>query len=236
MRRFCVTLLAAMALAGCALFPAQTLKSTEPAAVGLTWQECGLAQGDSPQDVQTCFGHPVPRLTESEKVNFGTRFDMDNLQLSIGQDTYLAKLTNNLWMNLELYTLYKNGDAVKTLYGQFTAYSPNQSLQSIAGKAAWEFASEQTTTIIYDGVDLRNLYGLTQAYRPFGLGDKLIFIGQRGDRYFVVYDGWQVGPEFDQIVIAYCCEAVLWSVSAGDGHYWFWGTRNGQKYLVEIAR
>jgi len=225
---------AALALAGCALFPSAGLKPAEAAALGLTWQECALAQDDSPQDVENCFGHPVPRLTESERLKTGTRFDMENWQLTIGQDRYQARLTGQLWM-LELYTLYQNGNAIKTLYGQFTAYSPSVSLQAIGGKAAWEFASEETTTVIYDGVDLRNLYRLDKAYRPYGLGDTLIFIGQTGNHSFVVYDGQKVGPDFDQIVIAYCCETMLWSVQGGGGRYLFWGTRAGQRYLVEIT-
>jgi hypothetical protein len=39
----------------------------------------------------------------------------------------------------------------------------------------------------------------------------------------------------ESIVVAYCCEAVLYSVRAGQGRYWFLGTRGGQPYLVEIA-
>ena len=231
---FCATLLAVLGLTGCSLFQSPALQPAEAAAVGLTWQECPLSQNDDPLDVENCFGHPVPRLAESEKANYGTRSDMENLQLSIGQDTYQANLTGSIF-TMELYTLYRNGDSIKTLYGQFTSHSPSISLQAVGGKAAWEFASEETSTIIYDGVDIRNLYGLDKAYRPYGLNDKLIFIGQKGSQYFVVYDGWKVGPVFDQIVIAYCCETMLWSVQAGGGKYLFWGSREGQRYLVEIA-
>lgn len=135
----------------------------------------------------------------------------------------------------EKYTLYKNDQAIQSLYGEFAAYSPNVSLQNIGGKAAWEFSDGNTATIIYDGSDVRHLYSLDKAYRPYGLDGKLIFIGQKGGRYFVVYDGWKVGPDFDEIVIAYCCEPVLWSVQYGQGKYVFWGSRDGQWYVVEIA-
>jgi hypothetical protein len=225
---------AALGISGCSLLVSPGLKSGEAAKVGLSWRECPLSQGDDPQDVEICFGHPVPLRSESEKASSGTRFDMENLQLAIGQDVYQAKLTGSLF-TLEMYSLYRNGDLIKTLYGQFTAYSPNVSLQAIDGKAAWEFSDGTRATIIYDSVDVRDLYHIDKAYRPYSLGDKLIFIGQKDSKYFVVYDGWKVGPDFDQIVIAYCCETMLWSVQAGGGKYLFWGERDGQRYLVEIG-
>jgi hypothetical protein len=229
-----IILISILGMSSCSLLQPAGLKTAEAAAVGLTWKECPLAQDDHPQDVETCFGHPVPLRTESERANFGTRVDMENLQLAIGKDVYQSKLAGSLF-NLEMYSLYRNGDFIKTLYGEFTAYSPNLSLQAVEGKAAWEFSDGERATIIYNGVDLRDLYHIDKALRPYSLGDKLIFIGQKGSRYFVVYDGWKVGPDFDQIVIAYCCETSLWSVQAGQGRYLFWGSRDGQRYLVEIA-
>jgi len=136
---------------------------------------------------------------------------------------------------LERYTLYMNGDPVKTLWGEFTAFSPNISLQDLNGKVVWEFADHKRAAIVYDGKDLRRLYGLDKAYKPYALSGKLIFVGEKDGKFFVVYDGVRVGPNFDRITVAYCCEAVLYSVRAGQGRYLFQGIREGQPYLVEIV-
>jgi len=233
-RLLAVTLLVALGQASCALLQSSGLKIADPEDVGLTWQECAISQGFNGKQAETCFGQPVPLWNESEKAKFGTRFDAENLQLMIGQDVYQANLTGSLF-TIEKYTLYRNGDFIQSLYGEFSSYSPNVSLQNVGGKAAWEFSGGETATIIYDGLDVRHLYSLDKAYRPYGLDDKLIFIGQKGSKYFVVYDGWKVGPDFDEIAIAYCCEPVLWSVQYGQGKYLFWSSRDGQRYVVEIS-
>lgn len=230
-----VTLLAILGQASCASRQSLGLEIANPEDIGVTWQECTISQGFDWQQAESCFGHSMPLWDESEKGNFRCRLDdMESLQLTIGQDIYRASLSGGLFPK-EKYTLYKNDQAIQSLYGEFAAYSPNVSLQNIGGKAAWEFSDGNTATIIYDGSDVRQLYNLDKAYRPYGLDGKLIFIGQKGGRYFVVYDGWKVGPDFDEIVIAYCCEPVLWSVQYGQGKYVFWGSRDGQWYVVEIA-
>jgi len=230
-----VTLLITLGQAGCASRQSPGLGTANPEDIGVTWQECAISQGFDWKQAETCFGHSMPLWNESERANFGSRLDdMGSLQLTIGQDVYRASWSGNLFLK-EKYTLYKNDRVVRSLYGKFTAYSPNISLQNIGGKVAWEFSDGNTATIIYDGLDVRRLYGLDKAYRPYGLAGKLIFIGERGGKYFVVYDGWKVGPDFDKIAIAYCCEPILWSVQYGQGRYLFWGSRNGQWYVVEIA-
>jgi len=161
------------------------------------------------------------------------RIDMQNFQLTISQDNYWTDDQN--WRFADRYTLYKNGWAVKSLFGRFVAHSPNISLQNIAGQAAWVFADEDTNPIIYAGQDLRQKYGIDKAYRPYSLNDKLIFIAQKGDKYFVVYNGRRATPEFDHVIVAYCCEGVLYSVQGGLGKYLFSANRNGQSYLVEIT-
>jgi len=152
----------------------------------------------------------------------------------IGQDIYRTDFNKSLFPT-QRYTLYRNGKPVKTLRGEFGGHSPNISLQSLGGEAVWEFADHNQATIVYDGQDIRHLYGLDNAYRPYSLADKLMFIGQKGGEYFVVYDGLRIGPDFDEVVIAYCCEMVLYSVHFGQGRYLFLGTREGQYYLVEIT-
>ena len=179
----------------------------------------------------------MPLWNNDEKANYGERIDGDNLQLVIGQAIYRTEteVKRSFLPIKQRYVLYRNEKPIATLRGEFVAHSPNISLQNIGGKAAWEFADGNIATIIYDGQDVRHLYGLDAAYRPYSLADKLIFIGQKDGRYFVVYDGFKIGPDFDEIVIAYCCETVLYSVQFGQGKYLFNGVRGGQHYIVEIT-
>lgn len=77
--------------------------------------------------------------------------------------------------------------------------------------------------------------GLHQAYRPYRLADKLIFVGKRFGYYLVIYDGRQIGPLFADVPIAYCCEGPLYALNMGAGRYLFRGKRAGHTYLVEIT-
>ena len=214
------------------------LHSAEPDEVGLVWQECLLSHAHFDwKEAEDCFGHPMPLWNDNEnndeKANYGERVDYDNLKLIIEQDIYRTGV-NDSFFPTQRYTLYRNEERIKTLRGEFRAYSPNISLQNVGGKVAWEFADHKRATIIYDGQDVCRIFGLDKAYRPYSLAAKLIFIGQKGNKYFVVYDGLRIGPDFDNIVIAYCCESILYSVQFGQGKYLFSGVRDGQHYLVEI--
>ncbi len=212
--------------------------SVAPDAVGLAWRECEVssAQGFDWKQAEDCFGHPMPLWSAADRANFGGRVGGEDFQLAIGQSSYQTIAGSSIWPMQSCYTLYKDGARLQTLCGEFGAYSPNLSLQAVGRKAAWEFADGRLDTVIYDGQDVRRVYGLSGAYRPYDLGNKLIFVGKRDGKYFVVYDGSRVGPDFDEIMIAYCCEPVLWSVQYGQGRYLFWGKRNGQSYVVEISR
>jgi hypothetical protein len=212
---------------------APRLPTAPPEEIGLHWKECSLASPFGPWPTLNCFGHPTPIWEKSDPSKSARRIDWENFQLSIGQDNYWTNAKD--WRFADRYTLYKNGRAVKSLFGTITGHSPNISLQNIAGQAAWEFADDDTNTIIYAGQDLRQLYGIDKAYRPYSLNGKLIFIAQKGDKYFVVYEGRRATPEFDSVIVAYCCEAVLYSVQAGQGKYLFSAKRNGQNLLVEIT-
>jgi len=133
------------------------------------------------------------------------------------------------------YVLLKNGWPAGLLFGEFVTYDPDLSLQEIAGQPTWEFADARQATVIYGGRDLRRVYGLQATYAPYELEGRLTFIGKRGGRYVLVYDGRQVGPAFDDVTIAYCCEIMLYSAAGGEGRYRFWGERDGQRYVVEVA-
>jgi hypothetical protein len=88
---------------------------------------------------------------------------------------------------------------------------------------------------VYGGADLRRTHKLDAAFAPYVLADKLIFVGHRDDKYFVIYDGQRVGPVFDSVLIAHCCEPAMYSARGGSGSYVFWGQRDDQHYVVEIS-
>ncbi len=221
---------------------ATPLPKVAPESVGLRWQECLLspaAYQDSPnrEQVGRCFGHSLEPWSAAERANFGSKpdGDLENWKLAIGRDLYTTTSQWSAMTRYTTYTLYRNQAPVKSVQALFDAYSPNLWLANVAGKAAWELADRAMATIIYDGVDLRDQYGLEKAYRPYALANKLIFIGQDAQQFFVVYAGQQIDPPFDKIWFAYCCEGVLYSVAFGEGKYIFRGERDGKYYLVEIT-
>ncbi len=234
-KRLALALLLAIALLGLVLRPLWAgLPVVTPQEAGLVYQECAQeAEFGGWQQAPACFGHEAPDWDEAETARRGKRTNMQDLALVIGEDTYTARFVASLL--LDWFVLSKNGWPQRGLLGEFTAFSPNIGLAEIGGKAAWEFADHDSATIVYDGRDLRREYGLRQAYRPYALGDKLIFIGQKGGKYFVVYDGRRLTPEFDDVLIAYCCEVAMYAPQGRGEYYLFNGVRDGQNYLVEIS-
>jgi hypothetical protein len=89
-------------------------------------------------------------------------------------------------------------------------------------------------TIIYGREDVRALYDLDAAYRPYGIDGKLVFVGEDDGLRFVMVDEKRLGPDFDEIIVAYCCEPAAYSVRFGEGRYAFWGSRGDRHYIVEV--
>lgn len=232
-KRLWLALIPLLLLAGCTAKPA--LVPATPEEAGLVWRECAATALESSQ-AEACLG-PRPAFGDVDKARWATRTG-SGLHLAIGADTYE---TRHLGLGVipawpwDPYILLKNGRPLRALLGEFAAYDPDLSLQRIAGKAAWEFADPRQATIIYDGQDLRALYGLEGAYAPYELGGELAFIGKREGRYALIYGGQQVGPAFDRMPIAYCCEAMLYSPRGAEGRYRFWGWRGDTLYAVEVA-
>ena len=224
------------------------LRAVTPEEVGLAWQECELSEESYPnhlnwKQAEDCFGYPMPlERSEEERPRFATHDENYSLQLTIGQDTYRTEVVEDDFP-MQKYTLYRNATPFESLQGMRGSHPPNISLQNINNRVAWEFmaysytptGTDRIATIIYDGSDLRNIYGLDEACRPYELADELIFVGKKGSEYFIVYDGMRVGPVFDEIIIAHCCEPALYSVQFGQGRYLFWGIREGQPYVVEVS-
>lgn len=229
-------ILLATSLAGCARAPAG-LPQVSPEEAGLGWRECPRTADWAV--LEACFGHPLPAPDEVDTAKSG----MDTAhghRLEIGADFYETREASGLLWNT--YTLYKNGRAIATLRGvrdSFDGRSPDLSLTNVGGKAAWAFYDRvrDQATIVYDGQDVRALYGLERAIAPYEVGGKLIFLGSRGERCFVVYDGRQVGPDSvcAHLSLAFCCEGVLDNPRYGGGRYMFWGGQDGAAVCVEMA-
>ncbi|HOG48233.1 MAG TPA: hypothetical protein PLJ35_19840 [Anaerolineae bacterium] len=160
-------------------------------------------------------------------------------RLEIGADVYETREASGLFWNT--YTLYKSGRAIATLRGvrdSFDGRSPDLSLTNIGGKAAWAFYDHvrDQATIVHDGQDVRTLYGLDRAIAPYEIDGKLIFLGNRAGRSFVVYDGRRVGADWPgHLSLALCCEGVLYNPRSGGGRYMFWGGQDGAAVCVEMA-
>lgn len=210
------------------------ISRTSFAEVGLIWQECEmLAEGYTDwQQAEACFGHAAPAWSDEDGRRSGTRTER-GLRLTVDDDVYeVREYDVNV---LRWSTLTRNGWPVRVLPGGAMVHLPNISLRDIAGKVAWEFAGERQKTIIYGGKDVRSVYDLDAAYRPYGIDGKLVFVGEKDGSRFVMVDGKRLGPEFDEIVVAYCCEPVMYSVRSGGGRYAFWGNRGNRHYVVEVA-
>jgi len=210
------------------------VSETSFAEMGLIWRECEVSQKGYTdwREAEACFGHAAPEWSEEDKRRSGMRTER-GLRLTIDGDVYQIR---DYDLNVVRWsTLTRNGWPIRVLPGGAMVHPPNISLRDIAGKVAWEFAGELQKTIIYGGKDMRALYGLDAAYRPYGIDGKLVFVGEKDGSRFVMVDGKRLGPEFDEIIVAYCCEPVMYSVRFGEGRYAFWGTRGGRHYVVELT-
>jgi len=247
-------LAAVLGVTGCNTTSTQTedLISLTAADVNLNWEECPIPNdskidGVDMSQVKTCFNLSLPLLTAEEKANFGVaqldglKTELYTYKLTIGDDLYETKMVDFSPSNMEYtYTLYKNSATVQSFSGAVSIFAP-MSLQNIGGKAAWEASefsdhSKGAATIFYDGVDIQKLYGLDKAHHPYGINEKLIFIGEKDNKSFIVYDGKKVGPDFDKVRLTFVSEpAPHWSVQFGNGTYLFWGFKNEQWSIIKIA-
>lgn len=140
-----------------------------------------------------------PSWSEEDEQRFGTRTS-GVLRLAVGDDVYDVRdhdLNVMRWS-----TLTKNGWPMHVLPVGALVHPANISLQTVSGKAVWAFAGELQKTVGYGGRDVRALYQLDAAYRPYGIDGKLTFVGERESASFIVVDGKQMANEFDEIIVA----------------------------------
>jgi hypothetical protein len=204
-------------------------------AAGLSWQECPVRPDvEEWRQAEACFGHPALASDAADRARAGERTAAGH-RLTIGTDVYETREIATPIPNLSVYALSANGRLQKLFLGRFTTYSPDLGLANLAGRAAWTFDDGRLATVVYDGVDLRTAYGFEAVYAPYAIQDNLIFVARQDSQYFVVYDGRRLGPVFDRILIAYCCEPAAYSARGASGRYTLWGERNRTRYMAEIS-
>jgi hypothetical protein len=215
------------------------IRSATPQQAGLIWRECELPILDqsgnaaAPDESFACFGQSLPVRSEEDKRNSGQNAGRTSVTMSVGSTAFSARADELAF--LTVYTLSKNNGAVKGLVGLGDTMWLRMFLWNVDGHVAWGIANQDLDTIVYNGKDLRNVYGLDKAQAPYGLNERLIWVARKDGKSFVMYDGQKIGQEFEQIIVAYCCETSLYSVQAGQGRYQFRGTRAGKNYIVEIS-
>lgn len=205
------------------------------AAASLNWRECPVQPDvEEWRQAEACFGHPALAWDDADRAAAGER-TAHGRRLTIGADVYETRAIATPIPNLSLYTLNAKGRLQKLFLGRFTTYSPDLGLADLAGRAAWTFDDGRVATVVYGGADLRSAHNIEAAYAPYAIQDRLIFVARRDNQYFVVYDGQRLGPAYDRINIAYCCEPAATSAYGAAGRYTFWGERDDERYMVEVS-
>jgi len=211
--------------------------------LGLLWRECELPRPNN-ENPEECLGVTMTKRDENDPFPFGETFTPLNgltrgFRLTIGSDIFEALHQPSPdggysdANGILTYSLFKNGELQISKATTMGGYDPNAGLLNINGKYAWEFANPKQPTIIYDGVDIRQEYGLEAAYRPYVIGDKMIFVARNDGKMYVIADEQQIGPEFDKISNGYCCETT--PIIRSRGQYWFWATNEGRSFVVVIT-
>jgi hypothetical protein len=212
------------------------LPTASPDVLGLIWEECPMTGSEYPSFnvAEGCFRHPWPDYGDISST-YGSRLADGPWKLVIGTDTYTTTPRADVLLSVVRETLYRNGQPIRSLTGTMTAFDPGVALRNLDGKVAWEFAGGDVATVIYDGQDLREEFGVAEARRPHTIRGKLIFVARQDGKAFVVYDGRRIGPDFDEIFTAYCCMIGLSSVRFGRDAYAFVARRDGTPYVVLIT-
>jgi hypothetical protein len=219
--------------------PVSMIPTTVVMENGLEWTECVVPNRDyaySKVDLEflkECVD--IPRWDENDKKRMGERVEsqggLADLRITIGSDLFETKLDDITKKGCCSYQLVKNGNVILEITPGFMTSDPNRNFWNIGGELVWELAG-YTTVIVVDGVDFNEKYQLEGSFFPYEINGKLIYLAKKDGKYHIVYDGEVVGPEFDQISMAYCCGMI--SVYNGHGQYWFVGRREGTKYIVQI--
>lgn len=207
---------------------------------GLTWVECPVPDldytsgGPDIDILRKCVNPPQFNADDlkrmgKRKETYPTFYD---LSITIGHDHYETRLIDIEKDGCCNYELAKNGNVILKIKTTFGVVDPNRYFWNIGGKLVWELVDFPDPVIIVDGVNYNEKYRLEGSYFPYEIKGKLIYVEKKSEKYHIVYNDQFIGPEFDDISMAYCCGMV--PLIYGNGQYWFVGTREGKKYLGSI--
>jgi hypothetical protein len=203
---------------------------------GLSWMECVIPNRDyyyGTTDIEvltSCFD--IPEWDEYNPELMAIRIPGVNgsdLKLSIGSDIYETNFDSS--EGCCKYELLKNGEVILKTQAPLITFDPNRNFWNIEGKLVWELISEPPV-IFVDGVNFNEKYQLDGSYYHYEIKGKLIYIAKKSGKYHIVYNKNIIGPEFEEISMAYCCGNR--SVIYGHDQYWFLGKREGTQYVVLI--
>lgn len=179
-----------------------------------------------------------------------TEINLDNLAdlgaIQIGDDVYFI-LTEFLENSIEKFTIYKNNAIVHEFSSESLAtYSPLINVRVIDNKYTVEYIEKsydrvqknflEKKKIWQDGVgELTQSYQLQNAISPYEANGKLVFLAQKNDKWFVMFDGKRISTEFERIDFGYCCEPAKYMPKAFNYRYYtFFATQDAKQKLIEV--
>lgn len=205
------------------------LASTTVAAVGLEWRECPAAD-----DVTVACGEPFSLAgADPALASKWLAGDARDLRLkSAGRDYRVIRWP--AWTGC--YSVIGMTDGPSTLCGgdNTLRWAASVGIQSFHAGPAIVIRDGNLATVLWNGQDLRKAYGIDAAYEPAELGGRLVFIGRKANRYFVVFDGKRVGPDFETMRLGTCCMEAIYRPQSGEDGYRFYGTRQWRDVQVVI--
>jgi len=205
------------------------LESTTFAAVGLDWRECLPSE-----DATAACGEPFP-YAKSDPALPSAWLDWHARDLRLktaGRDYRVIRWP--AWTGC--YSVVGMTERPSTLCGGDSKlrWTANVGIQSLHAGPAIVIRDGHLATVLWDGEDLRKTYGIDAAYEPAELGGLLVFIGRKANRYFVVFDGKRVGPDFEDMRLGTCCMEASYRPRASENGYRFNGSRQGREVQVVI--
>lgn len=170
---------------------------------------------------------------------------VENSAKQIGAD-YFYVLRKRLEKSVEEYSIYKNNEKVYGFSSVFVTYDPLVSVRVIENKYTVEYVENSyeqagnnfsvNKRIWQDGVgEIAKKYGMQNVIVPYEVGGKMVFLAEKNDRWFVMYDGERILEEFERIDFGYCCEPAVYMPRAFNYRYYvFFATQDAKQMLVEV--
>lgn len=213
------------------------------AGTGLTWYECEGVDWFALQVCENLLGFQLKEEYGDSKLVYGENVTDKGLfywriRLKISRDIYElinprypeGVLAPNANPDVAEYRLDKNGELLSMID---TSLWIIPAMLEVGGKYALQLNTPNDNTIIYNGVDLRQAFDLDGAAAAWELNDRLIFVAYKDELYFVMYEGEQIGPEFNGINI-FDGETLQFEVRRAPEQYWFRAYRESRYYVVAI--